>query len=312
MAGEQAFIEVLKTIATDKAARGLADDAAVLNVGGTSLVLTHDMLVEGVHFLPDTAPADVAWKLVATNLSDLAAKGAKPLGVMLGYILRGNDWDAAFAKGLGEVLAHYGVPLLGGDTVGAGPADVGRSFGLTAIGEAPAHGAPARSGAQPSDMLYLCGTIGDAMLGFEALSAGQAADAALIESYLRPKALLAEGQRIAPMASAMMDVSDGLLLDAYRMAQASGVTLHIDSDKVPISAAAKMQLARLPAAKAVQKFQAMLRWGDDYALLFAAPADAECAEDAKIIGHVAAYDNKAPLIIDDQRIVSSADIGYQH
>ena len=312
MAGEQAFIEVLKAIATDKAARGLTDDTAVLKISGTSLVLTHDILVEGVHFLPGTDPQDVAWKLVATNMSDLAAKGAKPLGVMLGYILRDDHWDAAFAKGLGDALAHYNAPLLGGDTVGASRADMVRSFGLTAIGEAPLGGAPSRSGAKAGDMLYLCGNIGDAMLGFEAISAGQAAaDTALTRSYLRPKALLAEGQRIAPIANAMMDVSDGLLLDAYRMAQASGVTLHIDSGKVPVSKAAQHIMSGLSADSAKDKFQAMLRWGDDYALLFAAPADAKVADDAKIIGRIGAYD-KAPLIMDGEMIASSADLGYQH
>lgn len=311
MAGEQAFIDVLKTIATDAAARALMDDAAVLRIGGASLVLTHDMLVEGVHFLKDAAPADIAWKLAATNMSDLAAKGARPLGVMLGYILRDSDWDIAFAQALGDALAHYNAPLLGGDTVGAPRNDMVRSFGLTAIGQAPIGCAPARSGAAVGDILYVCGTIGDAMLGFEALSAGQAADIALTQSYLRPNALLAEGQHIAPIASAMMDVSDGLLLDAYRMAQASGITLHIDSAKVPISAAAKMALARLSAAEAAQKFQAMLRWGDDYALLFAAAADADIPDNAQAIGKVLPRQS-APLLLDGRQLADIADLGYQH
>ncbi|MBL0914378.1 MAG: thiamine-monophosphate kinase, partial [Sphingopyxis sp.] len=161
MSGEAAFIERLRQIATNPAARGLADDAAVLG----DLVLTHDMIVEGIHFLPDERPQDVAWKLVAVNLSDLAAKGAVPTGVLLGYSLTcDTDWDAAFAQGLGEVLRRHDVPLLGGDTVGV-PAGAPRSFGLTAIGKAPATGAPARGSVRPGDQIWVTGTIGNAGVG---------------------------------------------------------------------------------------------------------------------------------------------------
>jgi thiamine-monophosphate kinase len=118
MSTEPQFIELMRALATGPAARGLNDDAAALNVGAETLVLTHDMMVEGVHWLPGQDPADVAWKLVAVNLSDLAAKGAEPLGVLLGYSL--GDNDVRFAAGLGEVLAAFEVPLLGGDTVGGG------------------------------------------------------------------------------------------------------------------------------------------------------------------------------------------------
>ena len=132
MALETDFIEALKAIATDPAARGLTDDAAVLG----DLVLTHDMIVEGVHFLPDDSPQDVAWKLVAVNLSDLAAKGARPIGVLTGAGLTADaDWNAQFVAGLGLALAHWAVPLLGGDTV-AMPKGAPRALGLTALGRA--------------------------------------------------------------------------------------------------------------------------------------------------------------------------------
>ena len=112
---ESDFIAALRTLAPDPAARGLLDDAAVLEIGGAKLVLTHDMIVEGVHFLPDDPPGDIAWKLVAVNLSDLAAKGAKPLGVLLGYTLAGDDaWNEAFVAGLRQTLSAFGVALLGG------------------------------------------------------------------------------------------------------------------------------------------------------------------------------------------------------
>src|SRR5690606_38977170 len=164
LSGEAAFIESLRALAHHPAARGLADDAAVLEDGGEAIVLTHDMLVEGVHFLPGADWADVAWKLVATNLSDLAAKGAEPLGVLLGFMLGGQI--ERFIDGLSDVLEHYGVPLLGGDTVTGGPP---RSFGLTAIGRATHRPVPSRAGAKPGDVLWLTGQVGAAMLGFEAL-----------------------------------------------------------------------------------------------------------------------------------------------
>ena len=110
---ELSFIAQLRRIATHPAARGLLDDAAVLEVGGTKLVLTHDMLVEGVHFLPDDPPETVAWKLVAVNLSDLAAKGATPIVALTAHTLIGDaEWDRAFVEGLAKALAHFGVALI--------------------------------------------------------------------------------------------------------------------------------------------------------------------------------------------------------
>ena len=212
-----------------KGARGLNDDAAVLEVGGESLILTHDMLVEGRHFLSSQDMADVAWKLVATNLSDLAAKGADPIGVLLGHML--GEGDADFIAGLDEVLSHYGVPLLGGDTVAGGAP---RALGLTAIGRATHTPVPSRAGARSGDALFVTGILGTAMLGFEALRDGTGEEHT---AYARPMARLAEGRDLAPLANAMMDVSDGLLLDAYRMAEASEVSIAIDSAAVPVAEA---------------------------------------------------------------------------
>ena len=228
MTGEADFIGALRALATNPAARGLADDAAVLEIGGEALVLTHDMMVEGVHFLSDQDPADVAWKLVACNLSDLAAMGAQPLGVLLGYTL-GED-DARFLEGLAEVLTRYNLPLLGGDTVSGGPP---RALGLTAIGRASHRPVPSRAGAAPGDALYITGRLGGAMLGFEALRDATGADST---AYRRPLPRLNEGIALAPHVTAMMDISDGLLLDAWRLAEASAVSLSIDSPAVPIAA----------------------------------------------------------------------------
>jgi thiamine-monophosphate kinase len=259
---ESAFIADLRHLATHPAARGLLDDAAVLDVGGATLVLTHDVLVEGVHFLPTDPPQDVGWKLVAVNLSDLAAKGARPVGVLLGFPLGDEAWDRAFVEGFGAALSAFGVALLGGDTV-TGP----RVLGLTAVGEA--HGpVPSRSGARRGDRLWVSGSIGDAGAGLRVLK-GELPDApALVERYRTPRPRLELGEALAPLVSAMMDVSDGLLIDAARMAEASGAAVRIDLDAVPLSGAYLAALgdgheACLAAATA----------GDDYELLFAAPPE---------------------------------------
>ncbi len=262
---EAEFIGRLRALATHAAARGLADDAAVLG----DLVLTHDMIVEGVHYLPDDPPADVAWKLVAVNLSDLAAKGATPEGVLLGYPLGDPDWDAAFVEGLGVALVALGVALLGGDTVSA-PPGAPRMIGMTALGRS-AH-APDRRGAHAGDDLWLIGAIGEAGAGL-AIARGVPGPDALLAAYRRPRPLLAKGRAIAPYATAMADVSDGLLIDAARIAAASRLAVAIDLDAVPRSAALAAfagddRAARLAAATA----------GDDYALILALdPADAAIA-----------------------------------
>lgn len=259
----------------------------MIEFGGEALVLTHDMMAEGVHFLPEQDPADVAWKLVATNLSDLAAKGAEPLGVLLGYALGGDD--ARFLEGLSQALEHYRTPLLGGDTV-RGP----RTLGLTAIGRATHRPVPARSGARPGDALYLTGPVGAAMLGLEALRAGSKDSLA----YCRPRALLTEGRALAPLVTAMMDVSDGLLLDACRIARASGATLAIDRGAVPI------------AAPEDRRDEA-LRWGDDYQLLFTAPTGTFLPIAAYRIGEVRKAGN-APLLLDDAPLTEADGLGYEH
>lgn len=267
MSAESAFIESLRRLATDPAARGLADDAAILEAGGVSLVLAHDMLVEGVHYLPGDPPDAVAWKLLAVNLSDLAAKGARPVGVLMGYTLTGDTaWDDAFVAGLSTALEAFGLPLLGGDTVRL-PPNAPRVLGLTAIGEARGP-VPSRSGGRPGDRIWVSGTIGDAGAGLRMLKWELTEAPELIERYRTPRPRLELGQALAPLVSAMMDVSDGLLIDAGRMAAASGASLAIALDAVPLSRAYRAAVgedreALLAAATA----------GDDYELLFAARPD---------------------------------------
>jgi thiamine-monophosphate kinase len=256
---ELAFIARLREMAIHPAARGLNDDTAVLEIDGTKLILTQDTLVEGVHFLPDDPPETVAWKLVAVNLSDLAAKGAKPLAALMSYCLRGDEvWDGAFVSGLASALEHFGVALIGGDTVSASA----RVLSMTMIGEATGP-VPSRSGAREGDAIFVSGAIGDAGLGLNLLKSGAVEPVALVNAYRQPQPQLALGQILAPVVTAMMDVSDGLLIDTQRLADASGVAAIIDLDAVPLSLQALeyrggSRAARLAAATA----------GDDYQLLF--------------------------------------------
>jgi thiamine-monophosphate kinase len=282
------------------------DDAAVLETGGSAIVLTHDMIVEGVHYLPDDPPADVAWKLVAVNLSDLAAKGARPMGVLLGFTLGDADWDRAFADGLGTALRAFGVPLLGGDTVSA-PA---RVLGLTAIGQA-ARVPPNRSGARPGDQLWVSGTIGDAGAGLRALREGIDAPE-LIERYRNPRPRLEAGERLVPLVRAMMDVSDGLLIDSLRMAAASGC-------------AAAIQLETIPLSEVLRAFDggdtlAAATAGDDYELLFAAVPDeaasilALAAEIGLPLSRIGAFEAGVGLSLTDRgvRLDLPAHLGFEH
>ena len=261
--GELAFIERLRAIADHPAARGLADDAAVMD----GLVLTHDMIAEGVHFLPSDPPASVGWKLVAVNLSDLAAKGAEPMAALMGATLSDEpEWDDLFAAGVAAACEAYHLPLVGGDTI-ALPPGAPRVFGLTAIGRAGAT-VPARSGGLPGDRLWLVGTLGDGAAGLAVLTADARAEGVLVEAYRRPVPQLAAGRALATIAHAMMDVSDGLLFDLSRMIAASGCGARVDLGALPLSRAyiaecGNDRRARLAAATG----------GDDYALLAALPTD---------------------------------------
>jgi len=259
---ELAFIERLRAIATHPAARGLDDDAAVLG----DLVFTHDSIAEGVHFLKDDPAASVGWKLVAVNLSDLAAKGAEPVAALMSVTLGNAEWNEAFLGGVSAACEAYGLALIGGDTISL-PLEAPRVFGLTAIGRSES-APPSRAGGKVGDALWLVGTIGDGVAGLMALTGDPRSEGPLVEAYRRPVPQLAAGRAIAPHAHAMMDVSDGLLLDLMRMMRASGCGAELNLDTLPLSRAfiadhGQDRDARLFAATG----------GDDYALLAALPAD---------------------------------------
>ncbi|MFN4097710.1 MAG: thiamine-phosphate kinase [Sphingomonas sp.] len=287
--GIERFLTALRAIATHPAAAGLADDTAQLNVAAGTLILTSDTMVESVHYRPNDPPQSVGWRLAAVNLSDLAAKGATPLACLLNYSLSGDaEWDRAFLAGLNDALTTYAMPLIGGDTV-AMPAGASRSLTLTAIGTAPPN-APLRSGAQPGDTLWVTGSIGGAALGAD----GEPRD---LTRYLHPVPRVAEGQALAPRATAMMDVSDGLLIDAQRLAAASNVALTIDLDTVPLALPGPV----LDAACA----------GDDYELLFTLPEGTEPPVPATRIG-TARTGSGLTLIANGAPVPLPAKLGYRH
>lgn len=301
---ESEFIAALRGIASHTGARGLVDDCAVLSGFGLGdLVLNHDMLVIGTQVLTDCAPEDVAWKLVGMNLSDLAAKGAEPIGVLLGYMLGADEWDARFANALGDALSHYGTALLGGDTVSApagSPAP--RAFGMTAIGRASHAPVPSRSGAAPGDGLWVTGVIGAAMAGHLGQVGKIKASPYSTARYLRPAPRLVEGRTIAPQVTAIMDISDGLLLDAQRMANASNVTIALDTSclMLPDEILGDADLRKMA-----------LTWGDDYELLFTLPTSEEPPTHATRIG-TALPRSAHPLLIDGTPPAPDEQLGWEH
>jgi thiamine-monophosphate kinase len=258
-----------------RAALGLRDDAACLSPRrGRDFVITADALVAGVHFFDDDPAGDIARKALRTNLSDLAAKGAVPVGYFLS-LARPRAWNdrrlATFARGLAADGAEFGVPLLGGDTTSTpGPL----TLAITAIGEVASGRMLRRDGARPGDDLWISGTIGDGALGLMVARGELAALAArhrnaLLARYRIPLPRLALGRALLGIAHAAMDVSDGLAGDLRHICGASGVEATVERDAVPVSAAAAAAIALDPALRI-----RTLAGGDDYEILFAAPPEA--------------------------------------
>ena len=253
-------------------ALGLTDDVAVIDgPDGGEYVLKTDAIVEGVHFLPDDPPDLVARKLLRVNLSDLAGKGAVPVGYLLMTALsrsRDDEWLAAFAAGLAADQSAYGIGLLGGDsTATEGPA----TLSATVIGRVARGRAVLRSTAKPGDLVYVSGTLGDAALGLLALRGelpklDGAHRAFLADRYRLPQPRLTVGQRLVGAAQAMMDISDGLVGDLGHICETSGVGATIEAAALPLSPAAHAMVAAEP-----ERLLAALGGGDDYELLLTVP-----------------------------------------
>jgi thiamine-monophosphate kinase len=249
---------------------GLRDDAAVVPVPpGEDLVVTTDAMIEDVHFLARDGAERIARKLLRVNLSDLAAKGAKPLGYQLILGLPGQPdeaWIGQFCEGLRRDQEAFGFPLYGGDTVRS---PGGITLGVTAFGTLPAGSMLRRSGAQAGDDLYVTGSIGDAALGLETkLNHRLFSSAAMLffESRLHiPTPRVAMGQGLRGLAHAALDVSDGLVQDAGHIAAQSGLRAVIEAAAVPLSLATRQAVQDDP-----DLLNVVLTGGDDYELLFTA------------------------------------------
>ena len=255
--------------ADDPRALGLTDDAAILPQSyGTETVITTDTMVLGVHFFEREDPAVVARRLLRVNLSDIAAMAAAPVGYFLNLTLADNisdSWLEGFCDGLRADQDLFGVRILGGDTTRTpGPL----TLSVTMMGEVPAGQAVRRSGASDGDLVMVSGTIGDAALGLAAFDEGRADSGYLIGRFQSPTPRLPLGRELRGIATAMADVSDGLIADIGHICKASGIGAEIDGEAVPLSPDARAAMEAGDAG-----LSALLSGGDDYELVFAVPRD---------------------------------------
>ncbi len=251
---------------------GLLDDAAVIRPSaGCELVVKTDAIVGGVHFFAHDPPGLVARKALRVNLSDLAAKGAVPRAYLLDLMLppsTAESWVARFARGLAQDQAEFGVHLVGGDTDATpGPP----SIAITAFGDVPLGRMLRRSGARSGDAVFVTGTLGDAALGLQALRralTGLSAEdrAFLVDRFRVPRPHVVLGPHLIGIATAAIDISDGLIADLVHLCEVSGVSARVDASRVPLSPAACAALARNDA-----HVRRVLTGGDDYEILFTAP-----------------------------------------
>jgi thiamine-monophosphate kinase len=300
---------------------GLLDDVAIIpGPPGEQYVLKTDAIVEGVHFLPEDPADQVAQKLLRVNLSDLAGKGAVPVGYLLTTALpreRDEAWLERFAEGLARDQREFGIHLLGGDSVATtGPV----TLSVAAVGRVRTGEAVLRAGARAGDAVFVSGTLGDGALGLSALR-GELPELTptqrdfLADRYRLPRPRLQLGRRLIGTARAMMDVSDGLIADLGHICEASGVSAVVEAARLPLSPAARAAIAADAA-----RLGAALAGGDDYELLFTAPADAaaeiaaiarETAVPVTAIGRIER--GKGVRVVDAQGApIAVSDAGYRH
>ena len=295
----------------------VGDDAALLQARpGMQLAVSTDMLVAGTHFFADTGPDDLGWKTLAVNVSDLAAMGATPRWAFLALALPAADeaWIAAFARGFFACADTHGVDLAGGDTT-RGPL----TLSVTIIGEVPQGEAITRAGGKAGDDLWVSGQPGMAALGLAALRGetqlSTAGRAACIAALQRPQPRIALGLALRGVATAMLDVSDGLLGDLGHILECSATGAIIDVGALPLAA-----LRDNGADEALAR-RCLLDGGDDYELLFAAPAARRADVEVLAgqlglalhrIGELGAEPGTLWLREADGRLVPGTRSGYDH
>ena len=292
---------------------GIGDDAAIVRAApGCELAFSVDMLVEGRHFRADVDPAALGHKVLAVNLSDLAAVGATPRWALLAGALPEADdaWLGAFARGLFALADRHGVTLIGGDTT-RGP----RNLCLTIIGELPAGTALARAGARGGDDVYVSGTLGDAALALAGLERRIPMDAATLATLRprleRPEPRVALGLRLRGMASAAIDLSDGLTGDLQHILDASGVGAQVELARIPRSAPLDAELGGATRSVALA---CLLAGGDDYELCFTAPPAHRAALDVAagdigiVLTRIGVVTPEAGLHVRDEQGALLADV----
>ena len=283
---------------TEPGALGLKDDAAVLTPEpGHDCVVTMDTLIEGVHFLPDSNPRDLAWKLLAVNLSDLASMGARPRAYTLSLAIPKSideAWLADFSAGLSDMQKAHDITLIGGDTVSS-PTLV---LTLTALGCTPTNTVLTRCAAQEGDIIYVSGTIGGGALGLLQAQDKRPGDD-LIHRYTRPTPRVLLGQDLLGRARACADISDGLLADLGHICEQSKVRAVIEAEKVPTEGSP-------------DDFVLAVTGGDDYELVFTAPASEDLSDlPVTAIGRLEAGEGVSVLAADGSEMTFTHN-GYQH
>jgi thiamine-monophosphate kinase len=260
----------------------VGDDCAILRLAaGERLATSVDTMVEGVHFPVDSFPEDIGFRAVSVAASDLAAMGARPIGMTLALTLPVADelWLHTFSQGIAAAAAEYRLPLVGGDTT-RGPLTIT----IQVLGALPLDQALLRGGAQAGDALYVSGCLGDAAAALAVLAKkwrpGPEHTEYLLHRFNRPRARITLGRELLGSATAAIDISDGLLADAGHIAAASGVRLRIEPGLLPLSPA----LASHPDAD--QALRWALTGGDDYELCFCLPAGAAPPAGCTRIGQV--------------------------
>ena len=245
---------------------GIGDDCALVSCPtGMELAVTVDTLVSGVHFLPDVDPERLGHKALAVNLSDLAAMGAKPVWCTLALTLPEIDegWLAAFSRGFFALANRFGLSLVGGDTT-RGPL----AITIQAVGLVPAGQALRRSGARPNDLIYVSGPLGSAGLGLKMQQGRTAAtDPLVIDALDCPEPRVALGKRLLGLASACIDISDGLAADLEHLLVASQVGATLETERIPMIESVRHYI------RDTKDSDLPLTAGDDYELCFTVPAD---------------------------------------